>query len=120
MIKTQAQALRAAQKILGKNAMVQTDMGAVLESDKFPYRAERDLLNSYSYDKQVYRSNLSRIASLNGILMRYRHSMGRVVMGMFFEVIAQGDTWDQVLEVVRRKQAEERERYKKLRNERSK
>lgn len=88
---TTRQALKKAQGKWGKNAAVRWRKGT-------PDQAARSLLPKGDPGK-----------------FQYRAEVGRVMMGMFFEVLGQGDTFEEAFEKAEAHERADRERYAKLR-----
>jgi hypothetical protein len=100
----QAQALRAARKLLGPKATVQVYSRPSSEEDRKGASAElkeHRALPKEGRDKDWRK----RESELIGLANYYRCSIGRIVMGLFNEIAGQGDNLEEALEAAKRKAA---------------
>ena len=114
MIKTQKQALKRAVQMFGKNAAVQWNKAALTKTEKAPYEAEREILISYSHQKSIRRANDGRIGQIGGLVRSYKATVGRIMLGMFFEVHGEGDTWEEAFANAQAKIDADKKRYAEL------
>ena len=93
---TNAQALRKAIKLFGKTGAVRDDgkkCASTHETRASAREAFRILLEK-CVTPELRKANREELQQLSFLSNRYRYSIGRVELGMFFAVKACGDSWE--------------------------
>ena len=101
-------AIVEAKKRWGKNWSVRDDGKSRASTPELRAagHAEAQRLNAIPKDQRGPEWRDARDAAFSQA-MRYRYSVGKVVMGLFFSVEGQGDTWTEAFSAADRKRAQD-------------
>lgn len=120
-IRSASAAMAEAAKRWGKNGAVRDDGKARASTPeaRAAGHAEAQRLNAIPKDQRGPEWREARDAAFSQA-MRYRYTVGKIVMGLFFSVEGQGDTWTEAFEKASRKYAQDEADNRRIKAERAK